>query len=166
MTTSARSLDAVTDGGSAILLCEESFDSAVAQALIAAVQMEYVDRYGGPDAAPVDPAEFAPPRGRFVVGYVDSTPVACGGFRWLAPDSVEIKRMYVVPSMRRQGLSRRVLRHLEQLARDIGATRVLLETGHAQPEAMSLYESSGYSRVDGFGHYACEPLSVSYGKNL
>jgi GNAT superfamily N-acetyltransferase len=74
--------------------------------------------------------------------------------------------MYVVPEQRGRGLSRVVLAHLESLARDIGASRVLLETGPQQPEAMRLYETSGYERVAGFGHYRCEPGSVSYGKTL
>ena len=145
-------------------LREEPYDGPVAQQLIAEVQQEYVVRYGSPDTTPVDPAEFAPPDGRFVVGYLDTTPVAMGGVRRIDDADVEIKRMYVVPDQRGRGLSRVVLAHLESLARDLGATRVLLETGQKQPEAMRLYESSGYERVEGFGHYRCEPDSVSYAK--
>ena len=147
-------------------LREESYDGPVAQELIAQVQQEYVVRYGSPDTAPVDSTEFAPPGGRFVIGYLDTTPVAMGGVRRIDDEAVEIKRMYVVPDQRGRGLSRVVLAHLESLARQLGATRVLLETGSLQPEAMRLYETSGYVRVEGFGHYRCEPESVSYGKNL
>jgi GNAT superfamily N-acetyltransferase len=89
-----------------------------------------------------------------------------GGVRRIDTDTVEIKRMYVVPEHRGRGLSRVVLAHLESLASDLGASRVLLETGQQQPEAMRLYETSGYERVEGFGHYRCEPGSVSYGKTL
>jgi len=42
----------------------------------------------------------------------------------------------------------------------------VLETGEKQPEAIRLYETSGYERIDGFGHYACSPMSVSFGKTL
>lgn len=147
-------------------LREEPYDSPVAQELIDAVQQEYVVRYGSPDTTPVDPAEFARPDGRFVVGYLDTRPVAMGGVRRIDADSVEIKRMYVSPDARGRGFSRVVLGHLESLARDLGATRVLLETGQKQPEAMRLYETSGYERVEGFGHYQCEPDAVSYGKTL
>lgn len=144
----------------------EPYDGPTAQQLIDAVQQEYVVRYGGPDTTPVEPTEFAPPRGRFVVGYLDTQPVAMGGVRRIDADTVEIKRMYVVPEVRGRGLSRVVLAHLESLAREVGATRILLETGPKQPEAMRLYETSGYERVEGFGHYRCEPDSVSYGKSL
>jgi GNAT superfamily N-acetyltransferase len=147
-------------------LREEPYDGPVAQQLIDAVQQEYVVRYGSPDTTPVDPAEFGRPDGRFVVGYLDTLPVAMGGIRRIDRNTVEIKRMYVSPEARGRGFSRVVLAHLESLARDVGATRLLLETGPQQPEAMRLYETSGYERVEGFGHYKCEPDAVSYGKTL
>ena len=147
-------------------LREEPYDGPVAQALVDTVQQEYVARYGGPDESPVDPAEFAPPHGRFLVGYAGELPIASGGWRWVDASTVEIKRMYVDGQWRGRGLSRQVLARLEQLAADAGATRVVLETGLAQPEAMRLYETSGYSRIDGFGHYRCNEQAVSYAKSL
>lgn len=147
-------------------LRDEAYDSPTAAALVAAVQQEYVERYGGPDESPVQPGEFAPPDGRFVVGYVGTTPVASGGIRRVDATTVEIKRMYVVPDHRGHGYARTVLAHLEERARALGASRVVLETGLKQPEAMRLYETSGYERIEGFGHYCGQELSVSYGKRL
>ncbi|MGN6475575.1 MAG: GNAT family N-acetyltransferase [Mycobacteriales bacterium] len=147
-------------------LREEPYDSPVAQQLIAAVQAEYVVRYGGPDDTPVDAAEFAPPDGMFLVGYLGAEPVAMGGLRRHDELDVEIKRMYVVPEARGKGLSRVMLAALEDRARELGARRIVLETGDRQPEAISLYESSGYERIPGFGHYADAPLSVSFEKKL
>ncbi|HEX4655488.1 MAG TPA: GNAT family N-acetyltransferase [Mycobacteriales bacterium] len=147
-------------------LREEPYDGPTAQQLIDAVQLEYVVRYGAPDTTPVDPAEFARPAGRFVVGYIDTTAVAMGGVRRVDDATVEIKRMYVTPEFRGQGLSRVVLAHLEALARELGATRVLLETGPMQPEAIQLYETSGYEAVEGFGHYRDEPGAAAYGKTI
>jgi GNAT superfamily N-acetyltransferase len=138
----------------------------VAQDLISAVQAEYVVRYGNPDETPVDPAEFAPPNGLFLVGYLDGVAVATGAFRRHAEDEMEIKRMYVVPEARGKGLSRVMLAALEDRARLAGASRIVLETGNLQPEAISLYASSGYERIPGFGHYACEPESISFEKKL
>lgn len=147
-------------------LRDEAYDSPTAVQLIAAVQQEYVVRYGGPDESPVQPGEFAPPHGRFVVGYIGTTPVATGGVRRVDATTVEIKRMYVVPDHRGRGYARTVLAHLEERARSLGADRVVLETGLKQPEAMRLYESAGYERIEGFGHYCGQELSVSYGKSL
>jgi GNAT superfamily N-acetyltransferase len=149
-----------------LVLQEEAYDAPPVRGLVAEVQQEYVGRYGGPDETPVDAAEFVAPLGRFVVGYVRGDAVAMGGVRLLDAETAEVKRMYVAPRVRGRGLSRIVLARLEELARDIGARRVVLETGSKQPEAMSLYETSGYVRIEKFGHYRCDPLSVSYGKDL
>ncbi len=144
----------------------ESYGSEAAAVLTARVQQEYVEMYGGPDSTPVEPGEFSPPTGGFLVGYLDGVAVAMGGVRRHESDAIEIKRMYVTPEVRGRGLSRLMLRALEDLGRALGARRVVLETGERQPEAMRLYETSGYQRIDGFGHYRCQPLSVSYGKSL
>jgi GNAT superfamily N-acetyltransferase len=142
----------------------EPYDGPVAQALVARVQAEYVMRYGGPDDSPVDPAEFRAPAGWFGVGYLAGVPVASGGLRRHEDGAVEIKRMYVVPEARGRGLSRQMLLALEGRARELGARRIVLETGRRQPEAVRLYETSGYTRIEGFGHYADAPLSLSYAK--
>lgn len=140
-----------------------AYDHPHAVALIAEVQQEYVVRYGDQDQTPVDPAEFAPPRGLFLVAYVDGTPAACGGWRASETD-VELKRMYVVPAFRGRGLARAVLGELERTALAAGYRRVILETGTKQPEAIALYTSSGYGPVPRFGYYADAPESVHLGK--
>jgi GNAT superfamily N-acetyltransferase len=136
--------------------------------MIADLQQVYVDRYGDVDVTPVDPDQFAAPLGYFMIGYLDDVPVACGG--WRVNDELvgaaEIKRMYVVDSARGQGLSRLVLAHLEMTAREAGLERMVLETGLRQPEAISLYTSSGYERIDNFGVYRDHPESRCFGKPL
>jgi hypothetical protein len=72
------------------------YDHPDAVLLIAEVQQEYVVRYGEQDKTPVDPAQFAPPNGLFLIGYLDDgTAVACGGWRVHGEDAAELKRMYV-----------------------------------------------------------------------
>lgn len=144
---------------------EVRYDHPDAARLVAEVQQEYVRRYGGPDKTPVDPEEFIPPRGLFVVGYHDDEPVACGGWRSHGTDA-EIKRMYVVERARRTGHARRILAELERTALEAGHVRVILETGHMQPEAVTLYRSAGYAEVAPFGIYAGEPLAIHLGKAL
>ena len=142
-----------------------TYDHPDAVALIADVQQEYVVRYGAQDLTPVDPAEFSPPKGLFLVAYVDDAPAACGG--WRAHDAdVELKRMYVRPSFRGRGLARAVLAELERTAAEAGFSRLILETGSKQPEAIALYISAGYAPVPSFGYYANEPEAVHLGKEL
>ncbi len=147
-------------------LTAQPYDGSAAAALIADVQAEYVERYGGPDESPVDPAEFAAPGGTFLVGYLDGVPVACGGVRRVGPGLGELKRMFVRRGYRGRGLSRIMLGALEEAARSLGYSRLVLETGSRQPEAVQLYLSSGYEPTEPFGHYRCSPLSRSYAKQL
>jgi GNAT superfamily N-acetyltransferase len=148
-----------------------------AMLLIEEVQAEYVVRYGGPDVTPLDPLMFLPPAGSFSVGYLElegrRRPVSSGA--WRAHDDVEvfgtrrtaeIKRMYVAPAARARGLARVMLAHLERTAAETGFEAMILETGTAQPEAMALYESSGYTPIASFGYYKDEPLNRCYGKSL
>lgn len=141
--------------------------------LIDEVQQEYVLRYGAPDETPVDPAEFAPPEGLFLVGYTGGVPVACGGWRAhdgpapeFLPGDAEMKRLYVSADARGRGLARAVLARLEATSREAGRRRMVLETGTRQPEALALYRSTGYGDIPKFGVYRCEPLSVCLGKTL
>ena len=143
-----------------------AYTDAVVRALEAELQQEYVERYGGADEAPVDPAEFAPPGGVFVVGFADGEPVASGGFRRHSEQVAEIKRMYVVEDRRGVGYARRLLAELEARAAAVGYRRIILETGLRQPEAIALYESSGYQPIEGFGFYADQALSRSFAKDL
>jgi len=141
-------------------------------ALVARVQEEYVSRYGGPDESPVDPTMFDPPDGLFLLAYLDGVPVGTGAWRRSPVLALggslgaEIKRMYVVPEHRGQGLARRILAELEDTAAAAGFDLLVLETGLMQPEAIALYESSGYVRIPGFGHYRDSDLSRCFGKRL
>ena len=95
------------------------YDHPDAVRLTGEVQQEYVIRYGGVDRSPIDPAEFVPPGGLFLVAYAAGAVVGCGGWRAHGSDA-EIKRMYVTPSARGRGLARRLLAELERTARAAG----------------------------------------------
>jgi putative acetyltransferase len=88
--------------------------------------------------------------------------VGCGGLRPLNETTVEIKRMFVRPSARGWGIARLILKVLEAEAAQLGATRIVLETGRDQPEAIRLYERSGYTPIECFGAYKGELLSLCY----
>jgi GNAT superfamily N-acetyltransferase len=169
--------DLSDDAVDALQLLRVDYGHPDAMLLIAEVQAEYVRRYGGPDETPLDPLMFEPPLGSFYVGYLvldaGRRPVATGAWRshedlevFGTRRTAEIKRMYVVPSARGRGLARTVLAQLERTAAQAGVEAMVLETGLAQPEAIALYESSGYTRNAPFGHYKDAPLNRCYGKPL
>jgi GNAT superfamily N-acetyltransferase len=145
------------------------FDHPDAAPLIAELQRFFVVRYGEEDLTPVDPAQFAPPRGLFLIAYLDDRAVACGGWRVHdGPDGpeAELKRMYVSPAVRGRGVGRAVLAELERTAVEAGYRRMVLETGVKQPEALALYQSAGYVEVPKFGYYAEVPSAVHLGKTI
>jgi GNAT superfamily N-acetyltransferase len=122
--------------------------------LLAALGDEYLRRYGARDEmATTTVAEFDPPTGGFLVLVDGQQTVAGGGIRRWSADTCEVKRMWTAPAHRRRGLATTVLRALEQLARDRGYTRVILETGPAQPEAEAMYAYAGYRRIPVYGRY-------------
>ncbi|MGW5973160.1 GNAT family N-acetyltransferase [Streptomyces sp. NPDC055186] len=152
-----------------------SYDHPDAVKLNDEVQAEYHVRYGdGGDATPMDPADFRPPNGVYLLAYDENdTPVASGG--WRVQDTngegnrdgdAELKRMYVTEGMRGRGLARRILAALEEDARAAGRLRMVLETGTQQPEAVALYTSSGYEPCEKFGYYRFHDSSLCYAKPL
>ncbi|GAA4747341.1 GNAT family N-acetyltransferase [Modestobacter marinus] len=163
MSTSAESSPA---GSTPAGLRAVGYADPVAQHLIERVQQEYVVRYGGRDAAVVDPAEFSPPQGLFLVAEVDGVPAGCGGWRAHGHGVAELKRMYVEPGFRRRGLAALVLAELERTAAAAGHQQLLLNSGDRQPEALALYDRAGYTPVAGYGIYADSPEAVFLGKQL
>ncbi|WP_282692937.1 GNAT family N-acetyltransferase [Streptomyces sp. CC208A] len=151
------------------------YDHPDAVKLQDAVQAEYVLRYDGEgDVTPLDPSMFVPPHGLYLLAYdPEGRPVASGAWRrqdenelGYADGDAELKRMYVVPEARGLGLARLLLAALEDDARAAGRTRMVLETGTAQPEAIGLYTSSGYEPCAKFGHYREYESSRCYAKPL
>lgn len=151
------------------------FDHPDAVKLNDEVQAEYHQRYGdGGDATVLDATDFDPPRGVYLIAYDEhDRPVATGG--WRSQDAngegnedgdAELKRMFVVAGMRGLGLARRILAELEEDARMAGRVRMVLETGTKQPEAITLYTSSGYEPCVKFGYYRHYEDSRCYAKRL
>ena len=89
-----------------------------------------------------------------VVAYRHDEAVGCGAFREHGPGAVEIKRMFVQPPYRGQGIAQAVLGELERWAQELNYPACVLETGQKQPEAIRLYERSGYVRIPNYGQYA------------
>jgi GNAT superfamily N-acetyltransferase len=114
-----------------------------------------------PDMPKAGPAELGPPNGVFLVGYRDGVAVCGGGIKRLPDGPCEIKRMYVVPAARRQGLARVLLHELEDAARGLGYAVARLDTGPRQPHAQGLYEAEGYAAIGNFNE---NPVATFFGE--
>jgi putative acetyltransferase len=143
-------------------------DMAVAP-LLHALDEEIRDRYDDPVedfVLKLGPEEVAHGHGAFVVAWADEEAVGCGAVRLLDGGTAELKRMYVVPQCRRQGLAGAILRSLEDRARALGATRVVLETVVDPPAAVALYRAAGYTEIPKFGPYVGSEISFCMSKSF
>ena len=135
--------------------------SDLIEAMVAEVSELYgerIDAEGKPTAAP---DELTPPNGACVVGYLDGEPVTVGAVKRLEDGIAEIKRMYVAPAGRSRGVARALLLALEAAARELGYSRVRLDTGTSQPHAKALYLSDGVPRDRGLQR---QPIRLFLGR--
>jgi GNAT superfamily N-acetyltransferase len=147
----------------------ESCDPEVAPAseLLSEMRDELNEVYGAfdrLDSPKLDPAELRPPTGGYLVGWLGEEAVAGGGVRLLS-DGVngvgEIKRMFVRPSARSQGVAGALLEALEDLATRLGYGAVRLDTGPKQPHAEALYRRTGYVEI---APYNANPFACFWGE--
>jgi len=101
-----------------------------------------------------------------VVVYFEGKPVGCGCYKRFDDQTVEMKRMFVLPEMRGKQLAARMLHELEKWAVEEGNNVAVLETGHRQVEAVRLYQIAGYLLTENYGQYIGMEDSICYRKEL
>ncbi|MEI5680014.1 MULTISPECIES: bifunctional helix-turn-helix transcriptional regulator/GNAT family N-acetyltransferase [unclassified Mesorhizobium] len=135
----------------AVTIGEEDANSADAQQCMALYIEELATRFEeGFDTSKgnsVSGSEFIRPHGSFLIARLDGSPAGCGAVRMLDAATAEIKRMWVAPSARGLGVAGRMLHKLEEIARELGAQTVYLDTNRALREAQSLYKRDGYAEI-------------------
>lgn len=141
--------------------------SPAAQELIAALDDHLGSLYPPEDNFLELPhEEVRDDRGTFLLALEGCRAVGCGAVRKVSGTTGEIKRMYVAPPVRGQGIGTALLQALESWARDAGIHRLVLETGDTQMDAIALYERAGFTQIPCFGPYAAAPRSRCFGKDL
>jgi GNAT superfamily N-acetyltransferase len=125
-------------------------DSPDFAALVSALNADLVARY---PALSEDPPVLASDLIAVVVAYRGDAAVGSGALRELEPGVVEVKHMFVLPEARGLGIARRMLHELEARGVALGYSAARLGSGVRQPEALALYESSGYRRIPLFSEY-------------
>jgi len=101
-----------------------------------------------------------------VVGYINDKPIACGCFKKIDKNTIEIKRMYVHENHRGKGFSILLLKELERWAKKLGYSHAILETGKGQPEAVGLYTKCNYKIIKNYGPYENLENSICMKKNI
>lgn len=138
----------------------ETPDQPDVHALLAELDAYLYSLYPAENVYALDMASLLQPNVVFAVARdAAGAAVGCAAVV-VTPDYGEIKRMYVRPAARGQGLARRLIASLEDAARARGCSVFMLETGPTMPEALALYERMGYTYRRAFGAYPEDPLSV------
>lgn len=101
-----------------------------------------------------------------VIAYRGNVAVGCGAFQSYNNNTVEIKRMYSNPNYRNQGIATKVLKELENWAKEINYQNCILETGKRQVEAVAFYQKCSYQIIPNYGQYAQMENSVCFEKVL
>ena len=101
-----------------------------------------------------------------VVAFENNLPVGCGAIKSYDLQTMEVKRMYTLPEHRGKGIARNILKELEKWAAELSCNKCILETGKRQPEAIELYQRSGYTIIPNYGQYAAIENSVCFEKQL
>lgn len=101
-----------------------------------------------------------------IVIYINENPSGCGAFKAFDKTTVEIKRMYTCPESRKKGIASKVLKALENWAKELGYESVILETGKRQIEAVNFYKKMNYTIIPNFGPYEGVKNSLCFKKEL
>lgn len=101
-----------------------------------------------------------------VVVYESGQPIACGCFKLFDAQTIELKRMFVLPDYRGSGLATAILQELEKWAVELGYRQAVLETGKGQPAAITMYQKLGYMITEHFGQEDSLQISVCMRKVL
>lgn len=104
--------------------------------------------------------------GRVLLIYEDQKVVGCGAIKEYDHETMEVKRMFVLPSFRSKGKGASLLNELESWALESGANYTILETGKRHPDAIRLYTKCGYSIIPNYGQYEGKENSVCFRKAL
>lgn len=144
----------------------ENPDQDDIRALIAELDAYLYSLYPAESVYALDIASLTQPGVLFAVARdADGVPVGCGAIV-MQPAYGEVKRVYVRPRARGQGLARRLMESLEAKAVEYGCRSFMLESGPRQQEALILYERTGYRYREAFGDYPEDPFSVFMQKDV
>ncbi len=101
-----------------------------------------------------------------IVAYKNNIPIGGGAIKQWDPNTMEIKRMYVMPEYRGQRVASKILAALEKWTAELSFSKCILETSIRLPEAMNLYKKSGYHIIPNYGQYANVENSVCFEKTI
>lgn len=88
-----------------------------------------------------------------VIYCIDNKAVGCGALKKIDSQTAEIKRMFVHPDYRGQTIASKILSELENWAKELKFSHLILETGKNNPDAIALYKKLSYSQTENYAQY-------------
>lgn len=101
-----------------------------------------------------------------ILAYKNDEPVGCVSFKYYDDKTAEVKRVFVKKGCRGNGISKQLMKLLENRAREEGFEKLILESGEPLVEAMGLYHSLGYKVIENYGQYKYMPESICMSKAI
>jgi ribosomal protein S18 acetylase RimI-like enzyme len=96
------------------------------------------------------PGDYAPPSGRLYLAYVKEEPAGCVGLRKIDEGICEMKRLYVRPLFRGKGIGRQLVLELVKDGRELGYSKMRLDTLPSMKRAQELYRAMGFKPIDSY----------------
>ena len=154
------------DAADRLAIAPENPDQPEVRALVEELNRYLLSLYRPEDCYHLSIEELSQPNVRFFVARRGGVAVGCGALRRLDERTGEVKRMYTSPAARGRGVGRGILHAVEREARALGCRTLVLETGPAQPEALALYRSEGFSERPAYFDYPADGVSIFMEKRL
>ena len=135
------------------------------------IVLQILEAAGGPVLRPEALAESSldhleemlPPKGRLVLAHgEDGRLLGCGTLRWIRPDAVEMKRMFVRPEAQGLGLGKRLFEMRIEEARKMGCRAIYADTAKGNRPMLSIYERFGFSYIQRYPENANPPEFEPY----
>lgn len=101
-----------------------------------------------------------------ILAYDLKAAVGCGAIKEYQPGIMEIKRMFVQPHKRGNGIGQKILNELLIWAKELNYDKCVLETGNKMPEAINLYKKCNFKIIPNYGQYAGITASICFGIDI
>ena len=101
-----------------------------------------------------------------IVVYRGNNPIGGGSIRPYDENTVELKRVFVIPTEQGKGIGTELVSKLIEWAKELGYKKMILETGELLAESCHVYSKLGFKKIPNYGAYVDMPESLCMGKEL
>ena len=101
-----------------------------------------------------------------IVVYRGNNPIGGGSLRSYDENTIELKRVFVIPNEQGKGIGTELVSRLIEWAKELGYKKIILETGELLAESCHVYSKLGFKKIPNYGAYVDMPESLCMGKEL